>query len=293
MIFRKIYRLLLFSIIALLYYGCEKTISIDTGQIKPRLVLNAVIEPDSTFKFELSKSRSLMDSTESIEMISNASVKIFEDNILKQNLINGTRGVYVASFNPKQNANYRIEIENIEFGHVEATSTIPDKPVLLSAVPTTELTPGSLPRFYKYKLVIRDNGLHRDYYYLQAFEIEKGFSPGTSADRISSYDIYSDDIVVVSDDNTLRGVVFDDGAFNGSDYELIVYSPSRVISDNSLWFELSSISREYYNYLVSVVMQNNAGDNPFAEPVIIKSNVQNGTGVFGARNPVYLKASTN
>jgi hypothetical protein len=39
-------------------------------------------------------------------------------------------------------------------------------------------------------------------------------------------------------------------------------------------------------------MQNNAGNNPFAEPVVIKSNIQNGTGILGAKNSVFIKATT-
>lgn len=293
MIFRRIYRLLLCAIVALLYNGCQKTVSIDTGKIKPRLVLNALIEPDSIFKVELSKSRSLMDSTQSVEMISNASIKIYENDVLKKTLINGIGGVYNGSFKPKQTASYRIEVNTTEFGHVEAATNIPDQPVLVSAVPTTELTPSSSPRFYKYKLVIRDNGQHRDYYYIRAFLIQRGYAPGTPFGNVTAYDIFSDDRVVINDDHTLRGILLDDGAFNGYDYELIVYSPYRVTFANPLWFELSSISKEYYNYLSSVITQNNAGDNPFAEPVIVKSNVLNGTGIFGARNSVYIKASTN
>ncbi len=293
MIFRKIYRSLLLSIIALFYYGCEKTVSIDTGKIKPRLVLNSLIEPDSVVKIELSKSKSLMDESQWVEMIDQSSIKIFEDNTLIQTLTNSIEGLYVASFKPKENINYRIEIDNNTFGHVSASATIPPKPVLVSVIPTTELTPGSSPRYYKYKITIKDDGSHRDYYYLRAFIIQKGFSPGMEFSDISGYDIYSDDRVVVSDDHTLRGVLFDDGAFDGFDYELIVYSPFRLTQGYSLWFELASISREYYNYLASVVTQNNAGDNPFAEPVIIKSNVQNGTGIFGARNSVFMQASTN
>ncbi|NWJ52517.1 MAG: DUF4249 domain-containing protein [Bacteroidetes bacterium] len=293
MIFRKIYRLLLFSIVALLYNGCQKTISIDTGKIKPRLVLNALIEPDSIFKVELSKSRSLMDSSQLVELINSASVKIYEDGVLKTTLGFGIEGIYVAPFKPKQTSSYRIAVDDAEFGHIEATTNIPDQPVLVSAVPTTELTPASSPRYYKYKLVIRDSGKHRDYYYLRAFLIQRGFTPGTPVGSVIAYDIYSDDRVVINDTYTLRGILFDDSAFNGYEYELIIYSPYRVTFANPLWFELSSISKEYYNYLSSIITQNNAGNNPFAEPVIIKSNVQNGTGVFGARNSVYLKASIN
>jgi hypothetical protein len=288
----KTIHLLLCVAFLLMIAACQKTVFIDVGQIQPRLVVNSILDKDSIISVQVSKSKSMMDSSQSIERINNATVKIFEDNILKQTLTKGLSGQYNATIKPKLASDYRLEIENTGFGHVEATALIPQSPHLISATQTTELTPGSAPQYIKFRVGLKDDGIQSDYYYLKAFFIKKGFAPGAKNKYVLACDIYSDDNVVVTDDHTLRGVIFDNAAFVGSNYELIVYTASRITQDYNLWFELSSITSDYYRYLVSAIMQNNAGNNPFAEPVVIKSNIQNGTGIFGAKNSVFLKATT-
>ena len=288
----KINHLLLLVVFMMLIISCQKTVIIDVGQVKPRLVVNSILQKDSLLKIQLSKSKSMMDSTQFISLINNATIKIFENDTLKQTLNRGIYGLYTASFKSKLYTNYRIEIENTGFGHVEASSRIPLTANLTSATQTSVLTPGSSSQYIKFRIGIKDEGIEPDYYYLRAFIIKKGYKPGASSSNVMPCDIFSDDNVIITDDHTLKGVIFDDAAFISSNYELIVYTPYRITKDFNLWFELSSITSDYYKYLVSIVMQNNAGNNPFAEPVVIKSNVQNGTGIFGAQNSVFLKATT-
>ena len=288
----KTIHLFLLIVFILATTACQKTVFIDVGQIQPRLVVNSILDKDSIIRVQVSKSKSMMDSSQSIDRINNATIKIFKDNILVQTLTKGFSGLYNSSIKPKLASDYRLEIENTGFGHVEATTRIPLAPHLVTATQTTELTPGSAPQYIKFRVGLKDDGILPDYYYLRAFLIKKGFAPGANYKYVLTCDIYSDDNVVVTDDHTLKGVIFDNASFVGSNYELIVYTPYRVTQNYNLWFELSSITSDYYKYLVSAIMQNNAGDNPFAEPVVIKSNIQNGTGIFGAKNSVFLKATT-
>ena len=287
---QKTHLLLLLAII-LSITGCQKTVFIDVGQVKPRLVVNSILQKDSLLKIQLSKSKSMMDTSQSINLINNATVKIFEGKILKQTLTKGISGSFTAAFKPKISTTYRLEIENTGFGHVEATTMIPITPQLIFAKQTTELTPGSSSQYIKFSIGLKDQGVEPDYYYLRAFIIKKGYLPGASNNNVMSCDIFSDDNVIITDNSTLKGVIFNDAAFTSANYELIVYTPYRITKDFNLWFELSSISTDYYKYLVSIIMQNNAGQNPFAEPVVIRTNVQNGTGIFGAQNSVFLKAT--
>lgn len=285
-------QLLILTTCIMLISACQKTVILDVGLVKPRLVVNSILDKDSIIRIQLSKSKSMIDSTQSLDLISNATVKIFEDNVLKQTMVKGSKGLYSSAVKPQTGKDYRLEIDNTTFGHVQATALIPTPPFLKYATQTTELTPGSAPQYIKFKIGIKDEGFQPDYYYLRGFIIKKGFQPGASSNFVMACDIYSDDNVIITDDHTLRGVLFDDAAFIGKDYELIVYTPYRVTQDFNLWFELSSITSDYYKYLVSSIMQNNAGSNPFAEPVVIKSNIQNGTGIFGAQNSVFIKATT-
>ena len=288
----KIILLLLPVVILLLIAGCQKTISIDVGQIKPRLVVNSILDKDSLIRVQLSISKSMMDSTQSIDRVNVATVKIFEDNILKQTLTKGINGLYSSTLKPKIASDYRLEIDNTVFGHVEASALIPLSPNLITAAQTTELTPGSAPQYIKFKIGLKDEGIAPDFYYLRAFLIKKNYAPGANSKYVIACRLGSDDNIVVVDDQTLMGVVFNDASYVKSNYELIVYTNTRITTDYNLWFELSSITSDYYKYLVSVIMQNNAGNNPFAEPISIKSNIINGTGIFGAKNSIFVKATT-
>ena len=288
----KIIQLLLLIVFIQMISGCEKTVSIDVGQIKPRLVVNSILDKDSIIRVQLSKSKSMMDSLQYIDRVNDATVKIFEDNILKQTLTKGINGLYNSTLKPKLTSDYRIEIDNTVFGHVEASTLIPLTPNLITALQTTELTPGSAPQYIKFKIGLKDDGIASEYYYLRAFLIKKNYVPGTNPKYVIACRLGSDDNIVVVDDQTLMGVVFNNASFVKSNYELIVYTNSRITTDYNLWFELSGISSDYYKYLVSIIMQNNAGNNPFAEPISIKSNIINGTGIFGAKNSIFVKATT-
>ncbi len=47
---------------------------------------------------------------------------------------------------------------------------------------------------------------------------------------------------------------------------------------------LLNVDENYFRYHDAVERQNRVGDNPFAEPVLIPSNIQGGLGCFGAHN---------
>jgi hypothetical protein len=47
-----------------------------------------------------------------------------------------------------------------------------------------------------------------------------------------------------------------------------------------MMFSLHHVSASFYQYSLSARRYDDAEDNPFAEPVILYSNVKNGYGVF-------------
>ena len=53
-----------------------------------------------------------------------------------------------------------------------------------------------------------------------------------------------------------------------------------------------NLSEEYYRYLRSVRLADNANGNPFAQPASIKSNISGGIGIFTnlvyQRDTIYL-----
>ncbi|MFQ5636990.1 MAG: DUF4249 family protein [bacterium] len=73
---------------------------------------------------------------------------------------------------------------------------------------------------------------------------------------------------------------FDDALFDGEFYDLDIsfYNYSEPIE--MFIVVLLTTSESYYNFHKSVDQQNATEDNPFAEPVPIYTNIENGLGVF-------------
>ncbi|MEZ0484884.1 DUF4249 domain-containing protein [Fibrella aquatica] len=64
----------------------------------------------------------------------------------------------------------------------------------------------------------------------------------------------------------------------------LYYSPTNPVVSSLLTMTLNNIDAESYRYYDAMRRQSSAGDNPFAEPVQVPTNIQNGLGCFGAFN---------
>jgi hypothetical protein len=82
-------------------------------------------------------------------------------------------------------------------------------------------------------------------------------------------------------------VFFDDRFFDGSEYTLelawldsegIHIPPDGYTFQVNLW----SVSEEYYKYRLTLQKQKDQMKDPFAQPVQVYNNIENGFGAFGA-----------
>ncbi|WP_420153812.1 DUF4249 family protein, partial [Siphonobacter sp.] len=56
----------------------------------------------------------------------------------------------------------------------------------------------------------------------------------------------------------------------------------QIISEAPVYTFVYHVDPNYYQFMESVKLQREVGDNPFAEPVPIYTNIKNGLGIFGA-----------
>ena len=82
-----------------------------------------------------------------------------------------------------------------------------------------------------------------------------------------------------------NSLLLSDQFFNGQDYKFVgrIYSNygSSEGDSTKYSFTVRSISPDYYKWSVSANRQENNQSNPFAEPVSIFNNLENGLGIFG------------
>lgn len=97
------------------------------------------------------------------------------------------------------------------------------------------------------------------------------------------YNDRTEELYLTSQDPVLKpssgyGMVFTDDAFNGTTYRV------RVLADNydraPLRLEVYRLTEDAYRYALSRQAYEDAGDNPFAEPVNVHQNVDGGYGHF-------------
>ena len=77
-------------------------------------------------------------------------------------------------------------------------------------------------------------------------------------------------------------LIFSDTLFSGESYTFRLSVNFRFIDNNEITFEyqLSSLSKDAYLYYLTCYLQHKTVNNPLIEPVIIYSNINNGTGIF-------------
>jgi hypothetical protein len=85
----------------------------------------------------------------------------------------------------------------------------------------------------------------------------------------------------VSNESWLYLIALDDASFNGESKSLnLKFTVNQAFSEE-YHFELYTCSADFFKYLVSIEKMSDTKDNPFSEPVLIHSNINNGLGIFG------------
>ncbi|HRK72758.1 MAG TPA: DUF4249 family protein, partial [Rhodothermales bacterium] len=156
----------LFLVISLsLFFGCDFEQVVDIKiPLKPQLVLNGALNPDSSLIIQLSQNTNSVGEHKMPEFVPNATVTAWEDGKSLGNLKwTGVEGRYrLENVYPETGKTYRIKASATGFPDIEAETTIP-KPIDISAHITMQGQDATL------KLVLRDAQEEINYYMLTAY----------------------------------------------------------------------------------------------------------------------------
>jgi len=304
-------------IFALGVFSCETVVDIDIPRNDDRLVVNAILEEDSSIFLSISKSRFSL-SSQPIQNITGASATLFEGDLAVATLkdtVNSQleEGWYHTDYRLKEDTPYRLEVTKEGFPPVATQMRVPKAvPIAnlqFSSEPTSKIIfinnePVELDgkRLTTIDLTIDDPPGKENYYEVVVFEdgvvqylyeFDENDEPFIAGQQIGRFEAYlSTDDPVVSTDEFIDGnnsffgnsLVFSDETFDGKRYTLSMnYEGSTGFSldpfGNYLFF-LRSISREQYLYIKSLELQRETEGNPFAEPVPVYNNIIGGYGIF-------------
>lgn len=269
--------------------SCEKTQKIDDyPKHKSQLVANCLFSEDSVFVFRLYKSLSPLDNAPfKVLNHKNAWVKVYEENVLFDSFVySSSAGAYVGSWGKKPTTG-----KNYSF-----KAYFPGYPIISGSDPLS--VPASMSNNSN-KLKIKksyfgaDTMPYADYEVTVNLNIDKGsdlkYAVVVIDDQMYANQRYYTDgylrvdetgnistavgqRIFIENQNGIGNIRFGLGK-TGFIYMNHPYSTMRV--------EIYKCSKQTYEYLKRYAIQEGVENDPFAEPIPISNDIQNGFGIFG------------
>ena len=119
---------LLLIIFAACFISCEKDIEFNGKVTKPLLVLNGMLTPDSAVSIHLSQSRFILGDVLPFTHISGATVSVYVNGQLKEQITKDAKGKYIGTYFPKPGDEIKIEVKADGFDVLKSQTVIPQKP---------------------------------------------------------------------------------------------------------------------------------------------------------------------
>lgn len=298
--------------IALISQACQKEIDLKLDEYQPKLAINSLFEQDSNFYFSITESQSVLDN-DTFPPLENVSI-VLTNSLGESETITAlvdhkfyylNKRVYKSEMRARQGLTYDISVSHPNHKTATAKAGIPDG-VKITSLDTQTVLEFGYPAL-RINMTFQDP-VATNYYELKLFayapEIIHDKQTWETIDTIMSYqEIYysfpSDGLI----DNGGNSI-FSDELFNGKEYTLSFNTEKYYIDyllegieafpDAEIFLlpELRSISKEYYDYQTSMVKYWNADGNPFAQPVQVYTNVEEGFGIFAgfgkSNDTIYL-----
>ncbi|WP_177428255.1 DUF4249 domain-containing protein [Candidatus Venteria ishoeyi] len=266
------------------FVSCEKFIDYDVPEHEPRLVVISGFQPAEPWSVFVSHSLSSFDN-DNYSQIHNADVTVnsvdgsYSEKLIYSNMSNR----YYSTEIPEEGREYEILVSTSRYPTASSTNKIPEAATILSLDTVEGYHNGDFT--LDFELTFSNSSAEENFFIVQLYTIES----------YSWKDEFQNLIYIQSDDPNVEQVGEDDygddmlflkdQSFDGREYTLRFYTPE-YFSPNygkSAQFRVKVLtsSEEFYRYQKSSKQYNYSNDNPFAQPVQIYSNIENGIGVFG------------
>lgn len=286
---------LIFISILFACISCETVVEIDVPSHQPRLSMIYVLDADSNaqtsvyiFPSRGVKVDNFLNDVKSVagvnlQLINQAS-KVVDSLSCPACFLGVAAYQPLLHYTPKAGNTYMMRAEKAGFPTATATVTVPQKPELNQI----RFLPGSNADFgQRARLELsfkKQTGVN--YYQLEVWlldsmgEMLEVFTDDTNSGDIS---VGNNDLRAPFSDQNLNQLSFT--IAKNVIYYPFYYDPwGNAIKPVKLIVKVRSISQSLFLFANSEKIYDSTSDNPFSEPLNLYSNIQNGFGVFGARN---------
>lgn len=265
---------------ATLFHSCEKEVTFDFEH-QPKLVLNCILNPDSTINARLTLSRNIENNL-TFQPVDDATIVLYENGIELSTLMPEGEGNYFLDYYPEPLSEYEITVMHPDFETLNASTVVPQKPNVkhqpdtLNHIAQTELY------WLDIKVVIHDLPGKNNYWLYSKRTVDGVTITGGGFQNIKAP--FIDDFSRRTDPESKFGFVYDyyvRVSDTGHDGEKMAI---RLEAATNGSINFVSADEHYDKYIKSSVKArlNSEDDLPFKEPVQIYTNIENGYGIFGS-----------
>lgn len=271
--------------------SCVKEVAFDNQLIEPKLVIQGLIEVDSTFAVYLEHTHTFNEPNTYAGITSGATITVVNltTGVIYTTSIPADSNRYELPFNVTPNTGYQITVTHPDYPTVTAT-TYTTQAIPLISVDTGSFNMEGIPKIYG---LMKWQDPPGNQFYMVCVYSEGVDSASNS--QFSNSVFGSDDPIVSEgfslnpdgDHNSSTYFVFSDEQFANSMKTFRTYFDKIYVDESiggnssSIRFTLISMNQDTYLYYKSMLIQQDS-DPTFSEPVKIYSNVTNGYGIFGS-----------
>jgi len=286
-----------FLFFLLCLFSCEEPVELDMEVFESQVVISSNFSPSQPFHISLSKNKDVFTNSP-VEFISDAEVQILDGQGALLNTLTFKKDVVapyygLTNFRPESNVNYQLSINVPGFSTILAQDKAPN-PVALRSIQVDSVDfIGADENLYAINIQtsLADPSKETNYYHLKLYykavsgrTDPNGFTGDMQTHlRPISPLVSNEENPSVIFDIDKSGVLFTDEGFNG---QLISLQFDALLDKTiagefpKIVGELRTVSNSYYQYHTSLSRQLDNQDRPFAEPITVFSNIENGLGIF-------------
>ena len=265
-------KLIISIFLAVIFFGCQKNISLNIPKYEGKVVVFCILQPNQWPDMSLTLSQSYYsyaDTTGQPTYITNAQVTITDQNTnIVDTLIGHSFGYYQGHHNTVAGHHYIANI-NYQGKKITAETTVP-MPVKIDHIDYVKLSPpigpGVFDSSYFFSIFFNDIPGEADYYAVTQS------SKYTFNNAITGYSVFTTDAGLDGKQIDITTELINNDS--------VPPSPPFLVT-----FNLENATKETYDYFNSINSQSNSANNPFSQPVMVKSNINGGLGLFGAMTP--------
>lgn len=297
-------RILIYSFILIAgLTACEKPVTIEVPQKDPKLVIKGLLAKDETVVVTVGRSRGILDpvsyQNSLVEQytVKNAVPVIYENGVAIDTLVYNAQDY---NYRPRNNSRiragflYTIRVTAQGFTLAEASSLLPSQSVIAEVRRVRNARTNTDGEMMDDVTIKFDDPAGEKNFYLAQVWSANGTMFGNRIYCVSSTDkdleAIGEDADPLATDNCFDGtaLLMKDVNFNGAQKQLKLSVRSFELQDfndnmgrtHRPYIRLFRITEDEFKYVKSYNNYTTAGDNPFAEPANVFSNVKNGYGIF-------------